>query len=190
MELSEPIPVPLGSSGPMWNHLAGRVISILHGLTRTTVKVMTEDEAIFIVRCPSKRFEEINVRIGQQAMVQVNAHDVLLARAGRWPGKDRWNRWTGRIVLVEPGTEAPMLTVKLQGKSCMLKCTGPVLGLASRPETWDTVNIVVDPEQVAMLPRQSATRSRWAATSVRTYECPRVWLKARVETVRKSASGS
>ena len=77
MDNQGPIPFPLISSGPLWNHVNGRVISILYGLTRTTVKVMSEDEVIFTVRCPSEKFEQVNVRIGQHVTAQVNAHDVL-----------------------------------------------------------------------------------------------------------------
>lgn len=186
MDTHEPIPSPLDSSGPMWNRLSGRVISILHGLTRTTVKLMIEEEIILTMRCPSKRFEPMNVRIGQHVIAQVNAHDVLLGTVGRWPGKERWNRWSGRIVLINPRDSAPLITVKLQGKGCTLTSTGPVIGQPSQPEVWEPVSIVIDPENVTLTPHMFATHD----TTIRTHERHRVWLKARVETVRKSESGS
>jgi molybdopterin-binding protein len=179
----------LSMSPSVWNLVAGHIGSILHGLTRTTIKVVTEDGATIRLRCPSERFQQMSLHIGQQVMAQIHANAVLLGMAGTWPGGDRWNRWTGRIVLVEPGAERPLITVKLQGKSCTLKCTGPGVGKSSRPEAWDTVNIVIDPEKVALMPQRSAGRSRWAATSAGTYERPRVWLKARVEAVRRAESG-
>lgn len=45
-----------------------------------------------------------------------------------WPGRERWNRWAGRIVLVESGHSAPMIAVKIQGKNRMLKSAGQVPG--------------------------------------------------------------
>ena len=180
---------PMHVSFEECNLLAGRVVSILHGLTRTSVKLVTDNEATLRVRCSSEHFQEMNMHIGQRVVAQIRADAVLLGAAGVWPGGYRWNRWTGRIVLVEPGAECPLITVKLQGKSCTLKCTGPVVGLTSRPEAWDAVSIVIDPEQVILMPQQSATRTRGTTTNVRTPE-RRVWLKARVEAVRKSASGS
>lgn len=130
------------------NLLAGRVVSILHGLTRTSVKMVTDNEATVRVRCSSERFQQMSLHIGQRVVAQIRADAVLLGVAGMWPGGDRWNRWTGRIVLAEPGVEVPVITFKLQGKSCTLKCTGPVVGQALRPEAWDAVTIVIDPEQV------------------------------------------
>lgn len=180
---------PIHVSSEESNLLAGRVVSILHGLTRTSVKLVTDNEATLGVRCSSEHFQEMNMHIGQRVVAQIRADAVLLGAAGVWPGGYRWNRWTGRIVLVEPGAEVPAITVKLEGKSCTLKCTGPVVGQPLRPEAWDPVSIVIDPEQVALMPQQSATRTRWTTTDVPTSE-RRVWLKARVEAVRKSASGS
>ncbi|WP_447983560.1 hypothetical protein [Nitrospira sp. Nam74] len=176
-------------SSDTWNLLSGRVVSTLHGLTRTTIKVMTDDDAIFRIRCSPERVEERSLHIGQQVVAQIHVNDVLLGMGGIWPGGDRWNRWPGRIVLVEPGAERPLITVKLQGVSRTLQSTGPVVGQSFRPEAWDPVNIVIDPEKVALMPQQNARRSRWTATRASTYQHPRVWLKARVETVRRAGTG-
>jgi molybdopterin-binding protein len=186
MDNQGPISFPLISSDPMWNHVDGRVISILYGLTRTTVKVMSEDEVILTVRCPSEKFEQVNVRIGQQVTAQVNAHNVLLGMAGMSFGKERWNRWSGRIVLVNSRDSASLITVKLQGKGCTLTSTGPVIGQSLRPEVLEPVSIVIDPENVTLTPHMFATHD----TTIRAHERHRVWLKARIEAVRKSASGS
>ncbi len=190
MDNHEPIPFSLGSSGPMWNHVDGRVISILQGLTRTTMKLLTEDEVVLTVRCPSEKFEQMSVRVGHHATARINANDVLLGTGGTSPGKERWNRWSGRIVLVGPGTSTPLITVKLQGKGCTLTSTGPVVGHSLRPEAWEPVNIVIDPENVTLTPHRRATYDTGAATSVHMHDSHRVWLKARVEAVRRSDSGS
>jgi len=190
MNVQEPGSIPLGNSGPRWNYITGRVSSILHGLTRATIKVMMEDDVSFKVRCASDMFEEMNLRIDQPVVARINAHDVLLGAAGIWPGKERWNRWNGRIVLVNPADSDPLITVKLQGKSCTLVSTGPVIGHSLRPETWEPVSIVIDPETISLAPYLQTTRQRWTATHVPIHERHRVWLKARVEAVRKSDSGS
>ncbi|MES4785607.1 MAG: hypothetical protein C4294_07060, partial [Nitrospiraceae bacterium] len=137
-------------SRPGWNLITGQVVSILHGLTRATMKVTTEDHTIFRARCPSELFP---------------ADAVLLGTAGVWPGKDRWNRWTGRIVLVEPGLSAGAITVKLYGKSWTLTSTGPIIGQPLRPQAWDPVNIVIDPERISLVPQQAvhASQHNWTA---------------------------
>src|SRR5687768_13503515 len=103
MQRKDSIQMPSSSPSTVWNHLAGRVISILHGLTRTTIKVMTEDEVILTTRCSSEYFQLVCVQIGQCVTAHITADAVLLGRGGIWPGRERWNRWTGRIVLVDPG---------------------------------------------------------------------------------------
>lgn len=190
METHEPIAFPLDSSGPIWNRLDGRVVSILCGLTRTTVKLLTEGEVVLTVRCSSENFEPMNVRIGHHMTAQINAHDVLLGTAGMSLGKERWNRWSGRIVLIGPGGSTPLITVKLQGKGCILKSTGPVVGQPLRPEAWEPVSIVIDPENVTLAPHRRATHDIGAATGVGMHDSHRVWLKARVEAVRRGESGS
>ena len=131
MQPHKPIPFPLDSSGPIWNRLDGHVVSILHGLTRTTVKLLIEDEVVLTVRCSSEQFEPMG-RVGHHVTAQLNAYDVLLGTTGTSLGKERWNRWSGRIVLVGPGSCSPLITVKLQGKGWILKSMGPVVGQPGR----------------------------------------------------------
>lgn len=157
MDIQESSSSPLSSSGPRWNYLTGRVVSMLCGLTRTTVQVMTADGVNLKARCASEIFEEMSLRIDQPVVARINAHDVLIGMAGMWPGKERWNRWSGRIVLVGPMDFAPLLTVKLQGKTCTLTSSGPVIGQRLRLEAWEPVNIVIDPENVALSPYLQAT---------------------------------
>jgi hypothetical protein len=171
------------------NHLAGRVISILHGLMRTTIKAMTEDEVLLTARFPSEGFQQNSLHIGQHISARIAADAVLLGTGGLWPGRERWNRWNGRIVLVDPGLYAPMVTVKIQGTSCTLKSTGPVAGQPLRPESWEPVNIAIDPEHVTLVPQSRGMRDRGLADSIQTHAGNRVWLKARIEAVRRAESG-
>ena len=190
MEHHESLQCPLGSSELTWNSIAGHVISVLHGLTRTTVKIMTEDEVVLAVRYPSEKFERTGLRLGQRVVAHVNAHDVLLGREGMSFGRERWNRWNGRIVLVSSWSGSPLITVKLNGKGCTLTSVGPVMGQPLRPEAWGPVTIVVDPENVIVSPHRRTTRDAGNAPGVPMHDTHRVWLKARIEAVRKTASGS
>jgi len=178
-------------SPSVWTVINGRVVSILHGLTRTTIRIMVEDDTTIRVRCPSEFFERVGFHVGQQVVARIPAEGVLLGTIGIWPGSSRWNRWGGRIVLVEPGVSAPMITVKPQGKSWTLKSTGPVVGLP-RPQTWEPVSIVIDPEKVTLVPQRVANieRNLWAAQSIQTAGNSPVWLRARIESVRTGAQGS
>jgi hypothetical protein len=54
------------------------------------------------------------------------------------------------------------------------------MGQPLRPEAWEPVTIVIDPENVILSPHPRATHDIGAATSVRMHDSHRVWLKARV----------
>lgn len=60
----------------------------------------------------------------------------------------RWNRWIGRIVLIEPGDAGTVFTVKIHGEGWALKAYGPVVGARELSKPWDEVNVVVDPQRV------------------------------------------
>ena len=63
-------------------------------------------------------------------------------------GKQRWNRWVGRIVLIQQVEAGSLYTVKVHGEEWTLKSLGPVLGAQGPSRPWDVVNIVVDPQRV------------------------------------------
>jgi hypothetical protein len=64
--------------------------------------------------------------------------------------KQRWNRWVGRIVLIEHLAEGVVYTVKVHGEEWTLKSLGPVLGTKQPSRSWDVVNVVVDPQVVEL----------------------------------------
>ena len=63
------------------------------------------------------------------------------------------------------------------------------MGQRLRPEAWEPVTIVIDPENVTLMPKPSVTRNHWTAARAGAHESHRVWLKARVDGVRKGDSG-
>ncbi|MGH7254006.1 MAG: hypothetical protein ACREIE_09440, partial [Nitrospiraceae bacterium] len=112
--------------------------------------------------------------------------------SGTWPGKNRWNRWEGRIVLVAPVDAEPMITVKVQGVDVTLKSTGPVSGLGRRPQVWDEVNIAVDPEKVKLVlqtAESSPRRFDQIGMGGGTLAGPHVWLKGLLQAVHEVSSG-
>jgi hypothetical protein len=167
-----------------WNLVPGSVLSIHQGLTMTGTRIKVGEHATLRVRWPTGDRNDDRLRIGQQVVVRISPSAVLLGAPGVWPGKDRWNRWTGRIVLVEPGRPNGMVTVKSFGENWTLMSAGSVLGLGRLPQTWDTVNIVVDPAKVRLdhqVSRERRGGCHW--TTAGTNQTPvdrRVWMKGRL----------
>jgi len=64
--------------------------------------------------------------------------------------KQRWNRWIGRIVLIEHLESGLAYTVKVHREEWTLKSLGPVLGAQQPSKPWDVVNVVVDPQAVEL----------------------------------------
>ena len=134
------------------NVLMGVVISKTEGLTRTTLRIRVGEHTDLRVRwqapCPTRG----TANIGQRVCVTIPEEAVHLEAGGFRRGKQRWNRWIGRVVLVNRNDEDPVTTVKLHWESITLKSVGPVLGARTALSVWDTVNIVVDPQQVRLVP--------------------------------------
>jgi hypothetical protein len=133
---------------PTLNIVAGPVVAIYQGLTRTGIRMRVGERTDFRVKWPSQQGEVSDVKIGQWVIAAIPAEAVRFEAGEFRQGKSRWNRWIGRIVLVEPERTALLITAKLHGERWTLKSTGTVVGLSRRPQVWDTVNIVVDPAQV------------------------------------------
>jgi hypothetical protein len=86
--------------------------------------------------------------MGQQVVATIPAEAVRLEAGMFRRSKERWNRWIGRIGLVESGEAGIVYTVKIHGEKWTLKGYGPVVGVEKPSKTWDDVNVVVDPEKV------------------------------------------
>jgi molybdopterin-binding protein len=181
-----------GPSIPTWNIVSGKVESIHQGLTRTGIHVRIGQHVIIRLRLPSDIGSLHDVRIGQRVTAKIAADAVLLGVPGTWPGKERWNRWTGRIVLVEPGPSVDVVTTKVHGESWTLKSLGPVLGLERRPSAWDTVTITVDPARVRLVRQTSddgVEQFHRETFSTQALTGGRVWLKGCVQAIRQVPTG-
>jgi len=140
------------SSWRISNVLMGIVTSKSEGLTRTTLRIRVGERTDLRIRWQATLAPHGTVDIGQTVCAIIPEEAVHLEAGGFRRGKQRWNRWVGRVVLVKRQNEDPVITVKLHWESITLKSFGPVMGARTALSDWDTVNIVVDPHEVRLVP--------------------------------------
>ena len=128
------------------NWVAGVIQSQHVGLMRAGVRIKVAERTDLRVRWPigDERF----CVVGQHVVATIPAEAVRLEAGIFRRSKQRWNRWIGRIVLVESGDAGTIVTVKIHGERWTLKAYGPVVGARQPSKAWDTVNVVVDPQRV------------------------------------------
>lgn len=148
------------TSSPTCNVVAGPVVAIHRGLTRTGIRMRVGERTDLRVKWLSHHGTVSGVKIGQWVIAMIPAEAVRCEAGEFRQGKTRWNRWIGRIVFVEPVRTAPLITVKLHGEYWTLRSTGPLFGQRRRPQVWDTVNIVIDPTQVRIAVRNRTNIAR------------------------------
>jgi hypothetical protein len=168
------------------------VEAIQQGLSGTGVRIRTSKHVSLRVRWPFDPGKDLSVTIGQRVTARIAVADVLLGAAGVWSGHARWNRWVGRIVLVEAREAATTVTVKLRGADMTLKSTGPVLGLNRRPQTWDAVTVAVDPERIELACHRKDDGLRlFGRTQMGggVVVEDRVWLGGVLQAVREVSAG-
>ena len=88
--------------------------------------------------------------VGQRVVATIPADAVRLECGIFRRRKQRWNRWIGRIVLVEQAEFGNVYAVKIHGEEWTLKSHGPVVGARQPSSVWDVVNVVVDPQTVEL----------------------------------------
>ncbi|MDE3217757.1 MAG: hypothetical protein KGO23_00135, partial [Nitrospirota bacterium] len=128
------------------NWVVGVVQSQHVGLVRSGVRIKIGERTNLRVRWPigNERF----FVVGQHVVATIPAEAVRLEAGIFRRSTQRWNRWIGRIVLVEPGDAGSVFTVKIHGEDWTLKAYGPVAGARVPSKPWDAVNVVVDPQRV------------------------------------------
>ena len=90
---------------------------------------------------------------GQPVIARIPAEAVRLEAGLFRRSRQRLNRWYGRIVLVTPHREGYAISAKVHGERWSLTSTIRALGATDSARTWDSVNIVVDPQRVEVFPR-------------------------------------
>lgn len=134
------------------NGLMGIVSSKTERLNRTTLRIRVGKRTDLRVRWQTALPFPGTVNIGQMIWVNIPEEAVHLEAGGFRCGKQRLNRWIGRVVLVNWKDQDLVTTVKLYRESITLKSVGPVKGACTTLSVWDTVNIVVDPQQIKLVP--------------------------------------
>lgn len=132
------------------NVLMGIVISQASRLPQFRLRIRIGEHIDLHVRRQSLSTHG-TVDIGQTVYVTIPEEAVHLEFGSFRRGKQRLNRWIGRVVLVNRKDKEDTV-VKLHRESITLKSVGPVLGARASLSVWDTVNIVVDPQQVGVVP--------------------------------------
>ncbi len=175
-----------------FNVLTGIVTSRTEGLTRTTLRIRVGERTDLRVRWQAASPTRGTADIGETVRLTIPRKAVQLEAGGFRRGKQRWNRWIGRVVLVNRNDENPVTTVKLYRDSITLKSVGPVAGAPALLTAWDTVNIVVDPQQVRLAPVRrpfSQVMPSLSSCSLVDSQPSSVWLRATIRSVRSIPDG-
>ena len=128
------------------NRIMGVIQSHHVGLVRAGVRIKIMERMDLRVRWSIE--DERCVLLGQRVVATIPAEAVRLEAGIFRRSKQRWNRWIGRIVLVESSHSGAVFTVKIHGEDLTLKAYGPVIGARQPSKVWDVVNVVVDPQSV------------------------------------------
>lgn len=136
------------ADGSITNWITGVIQSQYVGLVRAGVRIKVGSRADLRVRWTLEHDRRFVV--GQRVVATIPAETVRLECGIFRRSKQRWNRWIGRIVLVEHGEAETMYTVKIHGEEWTIKSYGPVLGARHPSKPWDIVNVVVDPQAVEL----------------------------------------
>ncbi len=132
------------------NVITGMVVSSHRSLSRTRLRLQIGAQTILRMRWLSDEGVTEPVRIRDRATAVIPAEAVRLEAGWFRRGTRRVNRWIGRIVLVQADKPVPLITVKVHGETWTLRSRGNVVGMDRLPRAWETVNIVIDPEQVRL----------------------------------------
>ena len=137
------------ADGAIINWIRGVIQSQYIGLVRTGVRIKVGGRTDLRVRWAMR--EERLFVVGQRVVATIPAEAVRLESGIFRRSRQRWNRWIGRIVMVESVEAGILYTVKIHGEELTIKGYGPVVGARQRSKPWDVVNVVMDPQRVDLL---------------------------------------
>ena len=103
----------ISTDGTITNWVAGTIQSQYVGLMRAGVRIRVLERTDIRVRWPIG--EERYFAKGQHVLAMIPAEAVRLEAGMFRRSKQRWNRWIGRIVLVESAETGTVYTVKIHG---------------------------------------------------------------------------
>jgi len=141
---------------PIVNVVEGVVHSHRRGFVHTIVCIRVGRRVELRVRLAS---DDTHCFVpGQQVIATIPGEAVYLEAGLFRRSRQRLDRWYGRIVLVTSHSEGHVITAKIHGECWSLKSTMPILGSSHQPRTWDSVNIVVEPQAISLIPHNRTTR--------------------------------
>ena len=138
----------LRAEGTILNWVRGVIHSQYVGLVRSGVRIKVGLRSDVRIRWAKR--EERSFVVSQPVVAMIPAEAVRVESGMFRRSRQRWNRWIGRIVLIEHLEAGTIYTVKVHGEEWTLKSLGPVLGAQQAPRAWDVVNVVVDPQAVEL----------------------------------------
>ncbi|MDI3467408.1 MAG: hypothetical protein OJF50_006229 [Nitrospira sp.] len=176
----------------MVNVLPAQVAAIYRGLMRVGIRVRVGERTNLAVRLPLDHRLANALSAGQWVKALIPSEAVQLEAGYFRLGKRRWNRWIGNVLRVESLSGERLVTVGLHNDQLLLTSCGPIMGSDHYPQTWDTVNVVVDPTRITLEVASVATPT-WSQTEERAMsDSPsdsRVWLRARIVEVGEVPEG-
>lgn len=134
--------------GSITNWVRGVIQSQYVGLVRAGVRIKVGARADLRVRWTLEHDRRFVV--GQRVVATIPGEAVRVESGLFRRSKQRWNRWVGRIVLVEQTERGMVYTIKIHGEEWTIKSYGPVEGARQPSKAWDIVNVVVDPQAVEL----------------------------------------
>lgn len=139
----------ISADGMIVNWIGGVVQSRYIGMVREGVRIKVLDRLDLRVRWRIGGRHLFGV--GQHVIATIPAQAVTLEAGMFRRSKQRWNRWIGRIVLVEQSEGKRLYTVKIHGEEWTVKSSGLVRGTEQQMRPWDVVNVVVDPQEIDLM---------------------------------------
>lgn len=181
------------STFPLINIVPGRVTALHQGLVNMGIRVCVGERTDLRIRWPLGACTLAELVPGRGVKAVIPAEAVHLESGFFRLGKRRWNRWIGRIVLVETQGDNRVVTVKLHHDQVTLKCCGSMTGSNWVPRVWDTVNIVVDPMKIDLddsVSREAMRTVSYDGGTFDSFQDARIWLRAEVREVVKAPEGT
>ena len=174
------------------NVLSGIVEAIHRGLTRISVRLVTGHHTPVRVRWQEQDSPDLSFLVGRRVTARIPTDAVCLEAGLFRQGRRRWNRWIGRVVLVQRERHLVFVTVKLHGDDVILISSQAIGSRATSLQTWDTVNVVVDPSRMTLHAEgpdqldgsQIDLQRAWHAD-----RDARILLRARLTDVRRMPEG-
>ena len=134
------------ADGAITNWVMGMIQAQYVGLVRAGVRIKIGTRADLRVRWTLETDRWFV--LGQRVVATIPAEAIRLEYGFFRRSQQRWNRWVGRIVLVEHVERGLVYTVKIHGEEWTIKSSGLVIGARQPMRPWDVVNVVVDPQTI------------------------------------------